>query len=629
MPKDLLHLEHSNPGRTPCLQDVSPVKRRTVLGGGLGLALAALSGCAAPSPASSGRRLGFQPVPMLRRDAVTVPRGYRAEVLYRWGDATGLPGATAPFLPDAGNSASDQTRQAGMHHDGMAWFPLQGPDRGLLALNHEYTDDGLLHPGGMQPWTADKVRKSMAAHGVSIIEVARRSGRWEVVRPSPWARRITADTPIRVSGPAAGHRLLRTADDPGGMQVLGTLNNCAHGQTPWGTYLTCEENFNFYFEGPPQPDADQRRWGLVPGAGFMRWHEHEARFDMRRHPHEPHRFGWVVEIDPMDPQAQPVKRTALGRAAHEGATTVQTRDGRVVVYMGEDARFEYLYKFVSRDAVRSGGAAANRDLLDHGTLYVARFEADGSGRWLPLVHGRGPLTTANGFADQGDVVVRSRQAADLLGATRLDRPEWTAVDPHTRNVYCSLTNNTRRGQPGRPPADAANPRAPNPMGHILNWRERGDLHADRFDWTHFVLAGDPAQAMPQARGTVRGDAFACPDGLWIDPRGVMWIQTDMSSDAAGRGPYAGLPCNQMLACDPASGEVRRFLVGPPGCEVSGIAMTPDLRTMFVNIQHPGEPPGDRSDPAAPTAVSAWPDGQGRPRSATVVITRDDGGVIGA
>ncbi len=304
--------------------------------------------------------------------------------------------------------------------------------------------------------------------------------------------------------------------------VLGTINNCASGITPWGTYLTCEENFIFYFKGPDQPNAHEQRWGLRKGdpVGY-RWHEFDERFDATKHPNEPNRFGWVVEIDPLNPSSVPVKRTALGRAAHEGATVATTRDGRAVVYMGEDARFEYIYKFVSRDAIKPGGASANATLLDHGTLYVARFDADGSGRWLALQHGQGPLVAANGFADQGEVLVKSRQASDRLGATKMDRPEWIAVDAKTGWVYCTLTNNSNRGGSNQPATDAANPRANNTMGHIIRWKESGDFDGTAFEWNHFVLAGDPANERAEAKGNVKGDAFGCPDGLWIDGRGVL------------------------------------------------------------------------------------------------------------
>jgi uncharacterized protein len=337
----------------------------------------------------------------------------------------------------------------------------------------------------------------------------------------------------------------------------------------------------------------------------------------------------------MDPQSTPVKRTALGRAAHEGAWVAQTADGRAVVYSGEDARFEYLYKFVSRDRIRPAGggqsaAQANRELLDHGTLYVARFEADGTGRWLPMVHGQGPLTAAQGFADQAEVLIKTRQAADRLGATPMDRPEWLAIDAARREVYCTLTNNSRRGSEGAPGVDAANPRAQNTMGQIIRWQEDRDFDGLTMRWQHLLLAGDPANERPQARGNVQGDVFGCPDGLMLDARGVLWIQTDVHASQLNQGEFARIGNNQMLACDLASGEVRRFLTGPVNCEITGATMTPDGRTLFINVQHPGESPSDRADPARPTRFSSWPDGAAasRPRSATVAIRRRDGGLVG-
>jgi len=326
----------------------------------------------------------------------------------------------------------------------------------------------------------------------------------------------------------------------------------------------------------------------------------------------------------------PIKRTALGRAAHEGAWVAKTKKGRAVVYSGEDARFEYIYKFVSRDKIASGGARANRDLLDHGTLYVARFDADGTGRWLPLVHGQGPLTAANGFADQGEVVIKARQASDLLQATKMDRPEWLTIDPHTGWVYCTLTNNSARGQPNQPGVDAANPRANNTMGHIIRWKEEDDFDGAAFQWNHLVLAGDPANTRPEARGNIKGDIYGCPDGIAFDARGVLWIQTDVAAAAMYKGEFANIGNNQMLACDPATGETRRFLSGPTNCEITGVAFTPDGTTMFISVQHPGETPSERSDPREPRKFSNWPDYQpgGRPRSANVVIRKLDGGVIG-
>ncbi|WP_295640033.1 PhoX family phosphatase [uncultured Methylibium sp.] len=639
MPKDFASMEDSNPSTAPDLHALSDPARRVVVGGGLAAALrrvlAPLAGLASAGAVAARRRplLGFDSVPTSVADTVVVPPGYVAEVLIAWGDPIGAAAGQPAFASDASQGADEQALQSGMHHDGMHFFPVSAT-RGLLVTNHEYVDDGLLHADGLANWSADKVRKSQAAHGVSVIEIVRRrGGRWHVLRPSRHARRITATTPMRIAGPAAGHALMQTALDPGGTQVLGTFNNCAHGVTPWGTYLACEENFVDYFRAPEPLDAHQRRWGLrASSGGWYRWHEHDERFDARRHPNEFNRHGWVVEIDPFDPDSTPVKRTALGRAAHEGAWVAQAPDGRVAVYMGEDARFEYLYKFVSRDAVRPGGYAANRTLLDHGTLHVARFDADGRGEWIPLVAGQGGLDAEAGFGSQGELLVKTRQAADRVGATRLDRPEWTAGDPRTGEVYCSLTNNRARGQAGQPPVDAANPRAGNSMGQILRWKEDGGFAGTRFTWEHFVLAGDPANERPEARGNVRGDAFGSPDGLYVDPRGVLWIQTDASSTALGRGDYARLGNNMMLAADPVSGEVRRFLTGPVGSEIAGAVMTPDLRTLFVNIQHPGESPGDRSDPGAPTRHSSWPQEHGaggRPRSATLVVRRRDGGVIGS
>ncbi|MCM5681900.1 PhoX family phosphatase [Schlegelella sp. S2-27] len=636
MAKDYSLMEDSNRSSNRSIHDISDPSRRIVLRGGLGMAIGRLlapvaagsAGCASGAR-GDGPLLGFSSVPVSTADKVVVPEGYIAQVIAAWGEPVGLYGETPAFKFDGSNSAAEQEAQMGMHHDGMHFYAQDGSRSGLLVMNHEYADDGLLHADGMKTWTAEKVRKSQAAHGVSVIEVEQQGDDgWQVVRPSPWARRITACTPMSFGGPAAGHALLRTAADPAGRRPLGTLSNCGSGITPWGTYLTCEENFSSYFNGPEKPSPHERRWGLRKGGAGCRWHEFDERFDATRHPNEPNRFGWIVEIDPFDPGSTPVKRTALGRATHEGATVAVTRDGRAVVYMGEDARFEYIYKFVSREKIKPRGLRENAQLLDHGTLYVARFDADGRGRWIALGHGQGPLTAENGFADQGEVLVKTRQASDLLGATKMDRPEWIAVGPDGW-VYCTLTNNSNRGTQGEG-VDAANPRRNNTTGHILRWKEEGDVDGTRFRWTHFVLAGDPANERVEAQGNIKGDAFGCPDGLWADGRGVLWVQTDMSPSAMGKGDLTRLGNNAMLAADPHTGEIRRFLVGPVGCEVTGATGTPDGRTLFVNIQHPGERPSGRSDPEQPGRYSNWPDARagGRPRSATVVIRKADGGPIG-
>jgi secreted PhoX family phosphatase len=628
----------SNESPNPTFQEVLArrLSRRGILTGGLvtaGLGLAGPLARPRRARAQASELLGFRGIPPSRADSVVVAPGYTAEVLYAWGD----PISNGPaFRADASNSWEEQAVQAGMHHDGLHYFPLPAgsasSNQGLLAINHEYTDDGLLHPGGMEPWTAEKVRKAQAAHGVSVIEVRASGGRWEVVRPSSYARRVTGYTPIGASGPAAGHELLQTALDPTGRTILGTLNNCAHGYTPWGTYLTCEENFNAYFVNrsgsvPPR----ERRYGITDRGFGYRWHDHDERFDAARHPNELNRFGWVVEIDPYEPFRAPVKHTALGRFKHEGAWVTLARDGRAVAYMGDDERFEYIFKFVSREPHRPGSRDANRAILEHGTLYVARFDADGTGEWIELVHGRNGLDGGAGFRSQADVVVNARGAGDVVKATKMDRPEWIAVPPRTGEAYCALTNNSRRGAEKMPGPDAANPRPTNDFGHIVRWRERGgDPAATRFEWDVFILAGDPAHAEPGKRGNIRGDLFGSPDGLWFDERGVLWIQTDVSTSVINKGEYAVMGNNQMLACDPSTREVRRFLVGPATCEVTGVVMTPDGRTMFVNIQHPGEGPSERANPAEPKALSAWPDGPtgGRPRSATIVIKKSDGGVIG-
>jgi secreted PhoX family phosphatase len=635
MAKDFETMEDSNRSANPSIHELSGPPRRVVLQGGLGAAIAAafgplLAGCAGPS-ARSGPLIGFKGIPVGIGDALVVPEGYTAEPFAPWGEPVGVAGAMPAWKPDASNTADEQALQIGMHHDGLHYYPLDGSSsRGLLVMNHEYVDDGLLHPDGLKTWSAEKVRKSQAAHGVSVIEIALAGGRWQMVRPSRYARRFTASTPFTLGGPAAGHALMKTAADPAGRTVLGTVNNCASGMTPWGTYLSGEENFAFYFAAGDNLDVHQRRWGLRKTSPY-RWAEHDERFDAVKHPNEPNRFGWIVEIDPMDPTSTPVKRTALGRAAHEGASVAVTKDGRAVVYSGEDARFEYIYKFVSRDKIAPGGAKANRELLDHGTLHVARFDADGSGRWLPLVYGRAPLTAANGFADQGEVVIKARQASDALGGTKMDRPEWIAIDQTRGEVYCTLTNNSSRGQPNMPAVDAVNPRANNVMGGVIRWKDDGDFDGTTFRWSHLVLAGDPANERAEAKGNVKGDIFACPDGLVLDARGVLWIQTDAHATQMYKGELKNIGNNQMLAFDRTTGEVRRFLTGPTNCEVTGATLTPDGTTMFVNIQHPGETPSDRSDPADPGRYSRWPDMSpgGRPRSATVVIRRRDGGVIGS
>ncbi|MBI5109280.1 MAG: PhoX family phosphatase [Rhodocyclales bacterium] len=626
----------SNTTTTASFGEIVDRRRRSLLTGAIaGAMLGAMPPGTFAAPRArrgGGPVIGFKGIAASSADELRVPQAYAAQVVFAWGDPVG---DGPEFLPDASNTAADQRRQAGMHHDGMHFFPLAGSSvHGLLCVNHEYTDDGLLHSDGMRQWSAEKVAKAQAAHGVSIIEIRRERDSWQLVRGSRYARRITAETPIAIAGPAAGNAAMHTAADPRGRLVLGTINNCAIGVTPWGSYLTCEENFNGYFRAPGDATPEQRRYGISAKTAGYRWHEHDERFDLEKHPNEANRFGWVVEIDPMQPDSMPVKRTALGRIKHEGAFVTLARDRRVVVYMGDDERFEYIYKFVSTRPCVTGQSTSG--LLDEGTLYVARFGEDGTGRWLPLTHGEAPLTADNGFVDQADVLIRTRQAADKLGATRMDRPEWIAVHPQTGEVYCSLTNNAKRGSSDVPGLNAANRRAGNLFGHILRWREAGgDAAAAALSWEVFVECGDPELGGANLTGNIKGDLFASPDGLWFDRGGRLWIQTDVSTSVLGDRNHAAFGNNQMLVADPVSGDVRRFLTGPRGCEITGITSTPDRRTLFVNVQHPGETASERSNPDQPLAVSAWPGnqfpalGNGRPRSATVAIRRLDGGEIGA
>lgn len=614
--------------------------RRTAIQGGLAGLLSTLGTAPNISWALAPSKLpGFESVPANLDDLIHIPKDYDYQVLNRWGDPVGDHRGMPAFKPDATNSAEEQALQAGMHHDGMHFFPFPGKaaDHGLLVINHEYTDEWLLHaePPGPTNNSLERVRKSQHAVGVSIIEVKRRGNRWTQILPSPYARRIHANTPIQIGGPARGAAAMRTLLDPEGVRVMGTLANCAMGVTPWGTYLTCEENFHGYFggkiNGGLQIDANHTRYGTLPGGQWVNWLEHDSRFDMNQHPNEANRFGWVVEIDPWDPSSTPIKRTALGRKRQESATCTLTSDGRVVVYMGDDSRFEYIYKFVSKDKVKPGGYKANAQLLDEGTLYAARFHADGRGEWMALVQGQGPLQADFGFATQADVLIKARLAAQAMQATPMDRPEWIAVHPETKEVFATLSNNVQRGQIGKPPTDAPNPRAVNRGGHILRWREAGaDPGATQFKWEHFALAGDPKQPNSGTKyPQVDNDAFACPDGLHFDRNGLLWIQTDIPGQAMGQGAYKNLGANGIYCTNLQTGQIKRFLTGPKGSEITGCLLTEDARNMFVNIQHPGE----ASEDAQGKNTSHWPDGTqtpgARPRSATVVIRRKDGGVIGS
>ncbi|WP_075182305.1 PhoX family phosphatase [Pantoea sp. 1.19] len=613
-----------------------PARRKLIAGSGAlgltgflsgGVLSVPLNALAAEPPATRAL-LGFQGIPASTADAIAIAPGYRAEVLISWGDPL-VNGAPA-FDPDGNNSAADQEKQFGDNNDGMSFFPLD-EQRGVLAINNEYVNEPTLFAhGGKKAISLEDVRKSQAAHGVSIVEVQRDGEqRWRVVRPSRYNRRITAQTPMRFSGPAAGNSALQTAADPDGLQVLGTFGNCANGKTPWGTYLTCEENFDTYF-GTRQADyavtPAQQRYTLHPAEPERNWSDFDPRFDVAMHPNEFNRHGWIVEIDPLNPDSVPVKRTALGRFKHENAAVTVAKSGELVVYMGDDERGEYIYKYVSHGKVDPARPSANQTLLDNGTLYVAEFTGDaggtplkGTGRWLALQFGQHGLTAENGFHSQADVLINARAAADVVKATRMDRPEWIAVNPHDGRAYCTLTNNSKRGDEGMP-LNAANPRPKNIYGQIIRWDEQGDATARQFSWDIFVLCGNPiAHPAGIYRGTpnvTADNTFNSPDGLGFDRDGRLWILTD--GKYSNTGEYQGQGNNQCLVGDPVSGEIRRFMVGPKSCELTGIAFTPDYKTLFINVQHPGEE-GD----------SHFPNNSRRPRSSVMMITREDGGVIGA
>lgn len=678
---DFEDLGQSNPSGNLHFEDVAEraMSRRSFLRLGMGAATVsvfapALTACGSggDSPATTtSTPLAFKSVTANTTDTVTLPEGYSYQVVYAWGDP--INGVAPSFKHDGTNTAAEQAQQAGMHHDGGWFFPLQdwkstSSTSGLWACNHEYVDPSLLIPGGTPNYaTAESVAKAKAAHGLSVVELSRGTdGKWALVKNSVYARRYTVDSEFEVRGPARGDARMKTAADPSGTLVLGTINNCAAGMTPWGTYLSCEENFNGTFGTDASSftaTADQNRYGLSK-SGFTftfngtatplyPWWKQDSRFDLVGEPNEANRFGWVVELDPYDPSRRPVKRTAMGRFKHENCEWQLAKDGRVVFYMGDDERNEYIYKFVTSGKFNADVRSANMNLLDSGTLYVAKFNDDGTGTWLELSIGQNGLTTANGFTSAADIAIRTRQAADRAGATMMDRPEWLAVNRTTGDVFVTLTNNNRRGTTpassnkvdgttsagsSRPPVNAANPRATNVYGHIVRWKETGgDAANTSFTWSVFLQAGDPLQTDASKKGNINGDAFGSPDGLWVDDRGYLWIQTDVSTSALStnnpsspNADYKNIGNNQMLMADPATGQVKRFLTGPGQCEITGACLTKDNKTMFINIQHPGEDGSDGDLSATPKKFSSWPDGAagGRPRSATIAITKNDGGDIG-
>ncbi|MDF1737291.1 MAG: PhoX family phosphatase [Minwuia sp.] len=602
------------------------MSRRRFLGGSIAFGASAfVTGTTALAPVetraaahAATSRLGFDAVAANSLDTVTVPDGFNWHIVTRWGDPmfSGVP----EFDQATRGTGASQERAFGDNNDGMALFSHQG--RTILVVNNEYANRNIMYgnrDSGL-PENADDVRKGKAAHGVSIVEVSEQSGFWRVIRDSPYNRRITADTPVEITGPARGHDLMKTAFDPTGTRSLGTWNNCGNGRTPWGTYLTCEENFNGYFSSSDpdlQPAAELGRYGVGLKDWGYAWATTDERFDISKHPNEPNRAGYIVEIDPTNPTSTPKKRTALGRFKHENAEVVMAASGHVVVYLGDDERGEFLYRFVSAGTYALGGD--NSDLLDSGRLYVAKFADDMRGAWVELT------PAATGMASDAEIRIHTRQAASAVGATTMDRPEWVAANPHRVEAYCCLTNNKNRGRKPNAGGDATpvggpNPRAANNYGQIVRWvPDNGDHTADGFAWDLFVTAGNPTVHHDAHAGSANvtvENTFNSPDGLGFDSKGLMWIQTD--GNYSNAGDFAGQGNNQMLIADPVSGEIRRFLVGPKECEITGITFSTDRRTVFVGIQHPGE-----------KGNSHFPDGgQSVPRSAVIAVRRDDGKPVG-
>jgi secreted PhoX family phosphatase len=646
----------TNRSGNPTIGDVIAERfnRRELMKGvlGVGAITATLGPAALASPARANGNptpsFGFKELSSTPTDNAEVAEGYDADVLIRWGDPVL---AEAPAFDPYAQTAAGQARQFGYNNDYLGYFPLPGAaepsGHGLLCINHEYTNEELMFPGlGRQDtggplgrakafsgMTPELAAIEMMAHGGSVVEIRRQGGKWGVVANSRYARRITATTEMEITGPAAGHPRMRTKADPAGRKVLGMLNNCAGGRTPWGTWVTCEENVNGYFSGTLGPDHPERRnfqrMG-IPGR-WMNWADYHDRFDIVKEPNEANRFGWVVEIDPLDPTSVPKKRTALGRFKHEGAAGITARGGQYVIYSGDDERFDYVYKFVSEGRV-SGDRARDMTLLENGTLFVARYNADGTGDWLPLVFGQGPLTEANGFAGQADVLIEARRAGDLLGATRMDRPEDVEANPKTDKVYVMLTNNNRRKADEVNPA---NPRADNRFGHIVEMLPDGRDHAAaRFTWDILVRCGDPAVAAVGATfnaATSKDGWFGMPDNCAIDADGRLWVATDgnfPSRTGRNDGVWA------METEGAARGTAKLFFKCPYGAELCGPEFTPDGETFFVALQHPGE--ADPEDPNAAPATfenpsTRWPDFKPDmpPRPAVVAITRKGGGKIGA
>lgn len=639
------------------------LSRRGVLKGGAALVAAIgtgglLAACADDEPAKTaaggtlvdGVPVGtnFTPVAPNSEDALIIPDGYEHNVVIRWGDPLF---ADAPQFDPAAQTPEAQAKQFGFNNDFAALLPIEGqPDSYLLVVNHEYTTEPQMLPGYSKDNPSEQhFRIALAAHGLSVVQVR---GESQTGKLTPefgrYNRRVTGSTEFTVTGPAAGSAYLKTSADPTGTKVLGTLNNCSGGVTPWGTVLSGEENINQYFANAGKvadepTKARLKRYGFNQAASERKWELHDPRFDLEKEPNEANRFGWVVELDPWDPTAAPIKHTAMGRFKHEAATIHVAKDGTVVAYMGDDERFDYMYKFVSSRKVAPGGTAADRrkntTILDAGTLYVAKFTGDhpdkidgsgkapsdkgftGTGQWIPLlVTGEDGKATAkvDGFTAE-EVAVFTRLAADKAGATKMDRPEDFEANPKSGKVYVALTYNEQRGTEGKAAADEANPRTGNKFGQVL---EIDDDHAGTtFTWTVLMLCGDPKTADTYFAGFDKAkiSPIAAPDNLAFDEHGNLWIATDASrANQANDGLFS------VVLDGPNRGETKQFLTVPFGAETCGPTVT--NKRITVCVQHPGE----RDDATFDKPASHWPDGgAGLPRPAVVSVWKKGNAAIGA
>jgi secreted PhoX family phosphatase len=603
--------------RTALAKALAPsLSRRHMLTGLIAVGLSSFLRSTAKLAAKA--RTTFTPIATSSRDTVRVPPEFNWHVVAKWGDNLWSDAKAKTEHNGRSPNAAEQKKTFGDNLDGLDIFSRDG--RTLLVANNEYVNRRSMFANrkSQRPETPDDIAKGLYAHGLTVTEIQQIDGHWQIVKDSDVNRRITPETRMEITGPAKFSAHLATSYDPDASIAQGTWNNCGNGRTPWGTYLSCEENFNVYFSGADDTSlsTEQKRYGLGGSDWGYRWAKIDDRFDLQKEPNEPNRAGYVIEFDPWDPHSTPRKLTALGRFKHENAEVVLAANNRVVVYMGDDERGEYLYRFVS-DKPYIEGQPTNH-LLEQGTLYAAKFEDDGTGAWLALT----PEATGMPL---DEISVFTRIAATKLGAITMDRPEWVAAHPDQPTVYCALSNNKsqRLGQnlagvsmqPNGP-----NPRPSNRYGQIIKWTpEKGDHAALNFSWAYYALAGNPLiHTGPQAgsENVTTANMFHAPDGLSFDSQGKIWIRTDGNFSSSGK--YKGMGNNQMLVGDANTGEIQRFMTAPNEAEISGLSWSPDRATMFVGIQHPGAKYG-----------SVFPDGEGHlPRSAVIAVRRNDDQAFG-